>query len=303
MPPLPLVVGIGRATIDLLGTVPHGLKLDARTELHQVSMQGGGATANALCAARALGCRARLAARVADDDFGRYVVRGLRESGVDCEFVSIVSAQLTPFAFSAVDRTGRATSCFTGGDVVAPTPSDLALPRLLDGAAALLVDGSNPETQVAAAELARSLGIKIVLDANALGEGTGELLALCDVLVASERFAAEVAPRGELEHALVELARLGPDTVVVTLGAAGAIGLFGDRLVKQEAYAVDIVDLTGAGDVFTGALTAALVMDEPPERAMQLAAAAAARSLERLGARAGLVGLDELRRFLGWPAA
>jgi ribokinase len=297
----PLVVGIGHATVDFLGVVPRMPEPDGRAELAQVSIQGGGPAATALLQARLLGCRARFCGKLADDDFGRFILRGLLDAGVDCDGVVKATGRLSPFSFIALaDGDPRRTTFWTAGDVAQLEPGELDLPTLLDGAAALLVDGWHPEAQIAACEEAREREIPIVLDAGGLREGMGELVALSDVLVASERFVSEVAPRGEVEDSLVELQEMGPDTVVITLGDSGSVGLFGDKLIRQQAYEVEAVDTTGAGDAFRGAFTAGLVRGFEPELCMQFASAAAALTCRALGGRAGLPDLEEVKTFLGW---
>lgn len=296
----PLVVGIGQATVDFLGIVPRHPDPDTRNELLEVSIQGGGPAATALATARALGCRARFATRLCDDDFGRFLLRGLAEAGVDTEFVVTAPGSLSPFAFTAIsDEDGRRTVFFSDGDAGGLAPDELDLPRLLDGAAALYLDGHHPAAQIAAAELCRERDVPVVLDAGSVREGMGELVALCDVLLASQRFADEVAPRGELEDSLAELQEMGPRTVVITLGRGGSIGLEGDRLVRQPAYEVEVVDTTGAGDVFRGAFLAARLQRWTFERCLEFASAAAALKCRSLGARAGIPDLDEVVAFLG----
>lgn len=299
----PWIVGIGQANVDFIGVVPRHPDPDGRVELMEVSIQGGGAAATALATARALGCRARFCTKLADDDFGRFILRGLRDAGVDCEFVVTAPGHLSPFAFIAVgDDDARRVAYTTQGDVGALTPDELDLPALLDGAAALLLDGHHPQAQIAAAEEAREREIPVFLDARHLREGMGELVGLSDVLIAGERFVSEVAPRGELEDSLVELQEMGPRSVVITMGTGGSVGLSGDKLVRQQAYEVEAVDTTGAGDVYRGAFTAALVRGYSFERCMQLASAAAALKCRSLGGRAGVAELDEVLAFLGWSA-
>ncbi len=299
----PLVVGIGHASVDFLGVVGRHPEPDTRTELLEVSIQGGGSAATALTTVRALGCRARLVTRLADDDFGRFILRGLRESGVDCDFVAKAPGSLSPFAFLAVGDDARRTTYFTNGDTLALGADDLDIQGCLDDAAALYLDGYHPAAQIAAAEEAREREIPIVLDAGHLREGMGELVALSDVLIASERFVSEVAPRGEVEDSLVELQEMGPETVIITLGDSGSVGLRLDKLVRQQVYEVEAIDTTGAGDVYRGAFVAALVRGYAFERGMQLASAAAALSCRSLGARAGIPDLDEVLAFLGWDAS
>jgi sulfofructose kinase len=300
-----LVVGIGEACLDLVGVAPH-LERDGRAELRQVSVQGGGAVANALVAAASLGVQTRMAARIADDELGKMIVRGLRGAGVDCEFVRAVAGHLSPFAFRAhAEDRRRKTIYYTHGDVGALAPGDVDLNALLQGAKALILasDGVPDEAlAITAAEHCNAHKIPVILDAGGLHEGMGELVALADVLIASERFVSEVAPRGELEDSLRELVKLGPHGAVITLGEAGSVGLFGDTMIEQPAFAVEIVDTSGVGDTYHGAFAAGWVLGYPPDRCMAFASAAAALACRELGPRAGIPELSEVLNLLGWKS-
>jgi len=295
------IVGIGHATVDVFGVVPRYPQRDTKTELVEYSKQGGGPVATALCAAAALGVQTTFVGKVGDDELGRYILAGLREFGVDCEHVVIEEGGYSPTSFVVADReTASRTIFYTRGDLTPLAPRQVDLSVLAD-TKVLLVDGLQPEAQIAAAEAAHDRGVTVLLDAGSLREGMGELVALADVVIASERFATDLAPRGEIEDSLMELAKMGPRVAIVTLGDAGSIGLEGQKLVRQAAHEIDAVDTTGAGDVYHGAFAAAMVRGYTLERAMQFASVAAGLSCQALGGRAGIPELDEVLDACGWP--
>jgi ribokinase len=244
-----------------------------------------------------------MATQLADDDFGRYILRGLRDDGVDCDFVRTAPGSLSPFSFIAIsEENAKRTIFYTHGDVARLAAADLDLQAVLQGAGALIVDGHHPEAQIAAAEVCRERGIPVFVDAGSLREGMGELVALADYLIASERFVTEVAPRGEVEDSLLELSEMGPRNVIITLGEAGSVGLQDDVMIQQPAHDVDAVDTTGAGDVYHGAFISAHLLGYSFEKSMEIASAAAALKCRTIGGRAGIPELDEVLKFLGWSA-
>lgn len=288
------VVGIGHAEVDHLAVVDRYPDPESKVELAGFSIQGGGTVATALATLAALRVETIFIGKLSNDDFGSFILRGLEGLQVDVSRVICQPGCLSPYAFIVVEReTKRRTVFMTDGNLDLLGPDEID-PSDLDGAGILIIDGYHMEAQIKAAEEARRRGVKVVLDAGTLHEGMGELVALSDVLIASERYASEVAPRGEIEDSLVELHRMGPAVVVVTMGEEGSIGLEGEKLVRQPPLQVGVKDATGAGDVYLGGYCYGLLKGWPLERCMQIASAAAGLSCRELGARAGLPDLDEV---------
>jgi sulfofructose kinase len=256
-------------------------------------MQGGGSMATALAAVATLGARARFFGRVADDDFGRFVLGALRGL-VDTSPVSIERGKISPVSLVNIDEvTRKRRIMFTRGSTTALEPRDLP-PRLLEGAALLMIDGYQPALQAAVAEKARAKGITVLLNAGHLVGGMGELLSLSDIVIGSERFASELAPSDDVQKSLREITRIGPRVAVITMGEAGAMALEDRKLVQQEAMDVPVADTTGAGDVFCGAFAYATLQRWPLERALPFANAAAAITCRSLGAQSTLPRLEEV---------
>ena len=82
-----LVVGLGQATVEMLGVGPRSP--EAVVELQTFSIQSGGAVGTTLSTVAALGGRARYFGRLSDDEFGSIILRGLKEFGVDVSQVLI----------------------------------------------------------------------------------------------------------------------------------------------------------------------------------------------------------------------
>lgn len=289
-----LVVGVGQAEAHHLAVVDRYPAPESRLELAGFSIQGGGTVATALATLAGLRISSSFIGKLSDDDFGSFTLRGLGGLGIDVSRVVRQSGRLSPYAFIIVERESLQRTVFhTDGNLDPLLPEEIDL-SCLEDAKLLVVDGFHMEAQIKAAEEARNRQIPVVLDAGSITEGMGELVALSDVLIASERYASEVAPRGEIEDSLVELHRMGPHVVVVTMGEEGSIGLEGEKLVRQPPLQVQTVDTTGAGDVYLGGYCYGLLQGWPLERCMQVASATAGLSCQELGSRAGLPSLDQV---------
>jgi sugar/nucleoside kinase (ribokinase family) len=290
----PLVVGLGQATVAFSAVVPRFPEAGSQVELGSVSIQPGGAAAIATATVSALGCGARFCTRVADDFLASFINDALSEDNIDLRLIRDSEHQLSAFSFTALTSTNH-VGFASNGDIADLDVASIDIDSLLHGASALIVDGALPRAQSAVAEEARQRDILVIFNGGTdLREGTGELVALADVLICSERLAAEIAPHGELKDSLVELQRLGPRVAILTLGAAGSIGLHGDQLVEQPSFPIQPVDANGAGDVYTGAFAVAMLNSLPFSRCMEFASASASLSCTKVGAWAGIPTRDEV---------
>jgi sugar/nucleoside kinase (ribokinase family) len=286
----PLVVGLGRVGVAISGLAPNLPAPGApAAEYAALATAPAPGVAVALRAALRLGCRARAVGSHGADLLGQLARTALREAGIDTELLRPVGTSACEIVTVAGDGTLRARY---RGDAGEPTNFDAA--GALNGAAALLIDGTVPMDQLRCAELARTNKLPVILDIGELRDGTSELLAVTDILIVSERAAGELAPRGELTDALEEIVRLGPRAVVITLGDKGAIGRHGDRVVRCPAFASDVLDAYGAGSVFHGAFAAALLSELPFARCIELASAAASLSLRELGPWSAMPNRDDV---------
>ena len=155
------------------------------------------------------------------------------------------------------------------------------------------------EASMEAAQQAKARGMTVVMDGGTMREGSKKLVALVDILIASETFAIPlVGKEASSETALRALHELGPEQVIITLGQNGSIGLNKEGIVRQEAFQVRAKDTTGAGDVYHGAYIYGLLQDWDMFRCMRFASATAALSCQKTGTRAGIPDLKTVHEFL-----
>lgn len=294
------VVGIGQACVDILGKVPRFPEENTKSELLEVRRQCGGPASTAMVTLARLGVPAAFVGSVGDDASGRTIAATLDAEGVDGSGLRITPERTSQFAFISVSRgTGYRTVFWHRGTAPPLTAGDVDLSRF-PHARMIHLDGLMIEASLAAARQARERGMRVVMDAGTLREGSLDLLPLVDELIASEGFARSLGGNPEAPETAVRVLQAHcPGRVVVTLGERGSIGHDGRGFVRQEAFDVAVLDTTGAGDVFHGAYMFGLLEGWTMDRCMQCAAAAAALNCMHLGAQEGIPDRPTLERFLG----
>ncbi|MEE9555183.1 MAG: PfkB family carbohydrate kinase, partial [candidate division Zixibacteria bacterium] len=127
----------------------------------------------------------------------------------------------------------------------------------------------------------------------------GDLLAHVDHLVASNRFSLDFTQEVDPGKAALKLAHMGFKSVVITSGSKGCIGATPDGyLYQQDAFKVNAVDTTGAGDVFHGGYIFGLTQGWELPRILEFASAAAALKCTRIGGRHGIPEIEEINRLI-----
>jgi sugar/nucleoside kinase (ribokinase family) len=179
----------------------------------------------------------------------------------------------------------------------------------LTGCRVLHVDGHQPDAAIHYARLCRSAGILTSLDGGGLRSNTHELLAFIDVAIVATRLCEQMGlpPAEMLDYLKSRGCRIGG----VTMGERGLIWYDQTGTVRSvPALAVpadQILDTSGAGDVFHGAYLYSYLADPDAtwERHFRFARAASAHKIQHLGNEAGLPSLadiDGIRRRFGDPA-
>jgi sugar/nucleoside kinase (ribokinase family) len=297
---------VGARSLDLLGVGE--CSLDTRVLVEALPPPGGkgrvlewrelpgGQVATAVLAAARLGLRVAYAGAIGDDARAEPVLAPLRCAGVDLSRVVRVAGAATRAALILVERgTGERTVLGQRDERLGEGRTELA--RLaLGGARLLLLDATDLALATALAERARAEGVPVLLDLDAPAPGFERLLAQVDFPVVSRGFAE--AAYGGAEPALARLAALGARLPVVTLGAEGALAWSGGRLLASPAFAVEVVDTTGAGDAFHGAFAWGLLQGLGTAELLRVANAAAAFACTGPGAQGALPDAGELRWLL-----
>ena len=292
------VVGLGQASYDSLGLLASFPAEDEKVELAAIEGQCGGPASTALVTLSRLGIRTSFLGAVGDDPAGREIVKGLDAEGVESGFLKIRPGHTSQSAFIAITRkSGKRTIFWHRGSAPPLCREEVDLSSF-PNAQILHLDGLMLGASLEAARQARARGMRVIMDAGTLRDGSLDLLPLVDTLIASERFAEPLVGRETPpEKALKELSRFSPGELVITLGARGSVGLKGTTLIRQEAVSVAAVDTTGAGDVYHGAYIYGALEGWSMDECMRFASAVSAMKCLEVGARKGIPTLEEVLSF------
>jgi ribokinase len=291
------VVVVGSVNVDMVFRVPRLPGPGETVTGGSFSRGPGGKGGNQAAAAARLGARTSFVGLVGDDQLGAEARQDLEAAGVNASLLGTGTAP-TGVAGIFVDDAGEnMIAVASGANALLDGP---AVRRALAGldaeGAVLLANLEVPdEAVIAAAEAAEKRAWVFVLNPAPARQVPPEVLSRCSVLVPNE---VEVAALGL--GSVQELLEAGVGAAVVTLGARGAELHRPDRPVHhQPSFPGPVIDTTGAGDAFCGALCWALGEGADLGSAVRLAAAAGALACREVGARAGLPDRAELERLAG----
>ncbi|MCX5349415.1 MULTISPECIES: ribokinase [Streptomyces] len=257
----------------------------------------GGKGANQAVAAGRLGARTALLARVGDDAHGRLLLDSQRAAGVDTAGV-LVGGAPTGVALITVDPSGDNSIVVSPGANGRLTPEDVrSAGNLL--AASRVVSAQLEIPLETVVEVVRNLapGSRFVLNPSPPRALPAEVLAACDPLIVNEHEARVIVGTDlgdSPEDWASALLALGPRSVVITLGARGALVASADGAARVPSVKVETVDTTGAGDAFTAALAWRLGLDEPLAEAAAYAARVGAAAVTRAGAQESFPTAEEV---------
>lgn len=292
------VVGLGVSVLNHLYVLPNFPEPDTKMDPVTVAEQGGGVVATALVACARLGLRAKYLGKVGADDAGRRLSQSLADEGIDVKDLVVDPHEHTRVTVGLIEQaTGRRTLIRGMSPRARLRPGEAPAAAVTAGRI-LHLDGYEGEAAVWAARLARAAGVPVSLDAEDATECREDLFALADVLIVGKEQGREITGRGNVPEILEGLAQFGARIVGLTLGPDGAVVREGETVVTVPGLSVEVVDTTGAGDVFHGAFLAGLLWGWPLPATAHLANAAAALKCRRLGGQAGIPSLEEVRAAL-----
>lgn len=286
-----MIVVCGSINLDLVARVPRFVQPGETLAGEGFATHPGGKGANQAVAAARAGAAVKLVGAVGRDAFAGPALELARAAGID---ISRVRALPQPTGIALIEVTAGGENAIVvvagaNGEVVAADVPD----EWLDAATVVVLQNEIPAAANAGlAARARARGARVVYNAAPARDSDGEMRGLASVLVVNETemraMATTVALPAEAGAFAAEWARRSGGVAIVTLGGEGVVAAEPGASYRFRAPAVSIVDTTGAGDAFVGALAAALDAGSTLRDALPRAVAAGSLACTSHGAQPSL---------------
>lgn len=298
----PKIIVIGSSNTDMVVKVPH-IPAPGETILGTdfLTIPGGKGANQAVAAARA-GADVTFITCVSDDSFGKQSVENYKNEGIDTSCIKVQPGIHSGIALINVAVDGENSISVAPGANSHLLPEDIyGFEPVFDEAKIVLTQLEIPmETVEAAAEVAHAKGIPFILNPAPGAAIPDSLLSKVSIISPNETEAAIITSRKNFSEKDVpemagEIFEKEGITVLLTLGSKGVYLKTFDFEGLIPGFKVKAVDTTAAGDVFNGALSAALAGEMDLKEAVDFAQRAAAISVTRMGAQPSAPTLDEIQ--------
>jgi ribokinase len=299
------VVVIGSSNTDLIVRAPR-IPAPGETVLggEFITAAGGKGANQAVAAARA-GAQVSFVAKIGRDTSGSISLAGFRREGIDVTHVTKDAKRPSGVALIVVDDQGENAIAVASGANDRLSPADIRrASRTIARANIALLQLESPVATVAAGvRLAADAKVRVILNPAPASAVPDALFRRVSILTPNESEATlltgiRVSDVDSARRAAEQLRRRGAATVIVTLGARGALVVSEEGSELIRGFRVKAVDTTAAGDVFNGALAASLARGDGLRSAVRFANAAAAISVTRVGAQPSIPTRREIERLL-----
>jgi len=292
------VLGLGTAAMDIVLQCESLPQEDGFAFIYGEQLLPGGSCANVLVALVNLGIEAGIAAKVGDDGYGCRFKEDLLQSRVSTKYLLTKPGGITLHTFITVSTSGARSIFAHLGDSLLSMTAEETLPEMLEGVKVFYTDMFPGKPALKLARLCRERDIRIVFNlecapsfmrlCNVDDRELKEMMLLCDLFCTGREGLMELTAAGNYLDAVHAFSkRYHPSLgLVATLGDAGANWWVDGKRMVAEAFPVQVVDTTGAGDAFIGGLIGAFFFKGMPyQRALNFACACAAIKCTQPGPR------------------
>ena len=313
---MPEVIVVGDANVDIIVQYPRFLDPE---KTHVVwpnpEMQGGGTSSNTAAALAKLGLGCAFVGTVGDDNYGRFVRDDLAELGVDVSGLVVDPSLNTVGVFAFIDETGerylwgwpREKQSFK---VIDESRVDFERICRVDwvhsSGMSLVYDTSARSTITRIFHEAHAAGVPTSFDLNLrvddgvldpdFAQALDAIMGDVDYLLGSGPDEFAYLGGGTWEENAAALARDGR-MVIARDGARGSMALFDGKVVRADAYRVEVEDTVGAGDVYNAGFISGILAGRDISEALRLGNAVSGYTVARKGSRSTPTA-QELEEFM-----
>ena len=296
------LIGFGDPFLDLVVKLEQLPKTNTNCQISEYGFQGGGNVPTACVAAARLGLKTSLIGCVGDDLFGKIGLEDLKYNNVDVSHMSVQRDKKSNFCICV-------TESAVGGKEFISKPGDfkeISIEELDEEffASTKMMHVALITSAVAkACDIVHANGGKISVDANYYRPYTYDYYDKIDIFIGSEMYYLAFCEDKELNPLEYEknmriLKSYGPEIVIFTFGPEGCKGVYDNNYFSLPALKVDVVDTTGAGDVFHGAFDYFYLQGYDVETCVKFSTGVSAIKCTRPGGRSGIPTVSVLKEFL-----
>lgn len=289
------IVVIGSCNIDVTVECDRWAKPGETIFGNRLIVSPGGKGANQAVAAARLGAEVTMVGCIGDDVYGEMIVRNLKKNGINTDFVKVLPNENSGTAHITVAEDDNTIIVIkAANDLVDAELVDQAEEKIKEADLVLLQHEIPFETIAYAVEKCWQLGVPVLLNPAPVAPVPQNVLDKVTYLTPNEHEAAILFDNMATENILSCYA----GKVLMTLGSKGVAYYEEGKVQIVPAFKVTPVDTTGAGDTFNGAFAVARAAGKNMAESVRFANAAAAVSVQKIGAQGGMPYLKEVEEML-----
>ena len=289
------IVVVGSCNIDITVECDRWAKPGETIFGNRLTVNPGGKGANQAVAAARLGAEVKMVGCIGDDVYGQLVQKALKDNNVDATYVKVLSGENSGTAHITVAENDNSIIVIkAANDLVSPALIDEAWDAIKEADIVLLQHEIPAATNAYVIEKCFEAGVPVMLNPAPVAPVPPELLEKVTYLTPNEHEAAILfAGQGK-----ADILGRNQGKVIMTLGSKGVAYAEKGQVYNVPGFKVQPVDTTGAGDTFNGAFAVARANGKGMYESISFANAAAALSVQKLGAQGGMPYLNEVEEML-----
>ncbi|MCU5378922.1 ribokinase [Bacillus cereus] len=291
---MPNIAVVGSISMDLVAVSKKRPKAGETVIGEAFHTIPGGKGANQAVAAARLGANVAMVGAVGNDNYGTVVRNNLENERVFIDYVVPVTDEATGIAHIVLAEEDNSIVVVQGANaLVNESVVDRSKDLLIKADMVVLQLEIPLETVKYVLAICEEHNIPVMLNPAPAQVLSEDILEKATYITPNEHECRIVLD--DFTSPIEDLLAKYPNKLLMTEGSKGVRFHNGTEIVHVPSIAVDVVDTTGAGDTFNGALAVALSEGETLQKAIRFANIAGGLSVTKLGAQGGMPTRDKVR--------